>query len=333
MNQPLARRSVLAGMAAVAAASVVSACGSRSGATTEGVSLKVGNLVGACMSPLFLAHATGLFAKQGINVELTYFGNAGDNLSSLVTDTTGVVHNPFSNTMVAKEKGEDLVIVAGSGSYGLEIIARKGIGVETLSDLAAKKGTGLRVATARVNTQELTLFHVLKSQGLSYQDFDMRFFTDNLALGQALVSKDIDVATVVQPYAAQVVREAGATYLGSNEQAWGEHAPDCVVTMKRERVEQDGPFVERYLTALTQGEDAYKADPVKSAEILDKGKYFKVTGQALSEGLQRTPPLVRLDSAAVTAMEKGVGDMRDLQYIKNTSASDVLQLALLKKVG
>ena len=94
-----------------------------------------------------------------------------------------------------------------------------------------------------------------KSKGLSYEDFDMIFFNDLLAMGQALINGDVDVSSVVQPYAALVVAEADGAYLGNNETAWGIEAPDCVVTMKQQMVEQKPDIVERYLTAILQADD------------------------------------------------------------------------------
>ncbi len=282
------------------------------------------------MSSLFLAHGMGLFAQEGLEVQLNYFGNAGDNLSSLVSGSTEVIHNPFSNTFVGREKGEALVIVAGSGKLGLEVVARGGSGIKTLDDLAARKGQGVKVGTARVNTQELTLFHLLKSKGLSYSDFEMVYFTDNLALGQALINNDVDVATVVQPYAAQVVLQANGVYLGTNETAWGPEAPDCMVTVKESVLDARPDWMTRYLRALLAAEDSFNSDASAAVKVLADGKYFKVEGKVLNDGLRRQPPQVRLPPAALSALDKGLGDMRELGYLKAVTSSQTIKLSMLE---
>ncbi|MGH9278034.1 MAG: ABC transporter substrate-binding protein, partial [Acidimicrobiales bacterium] len=184
-----------------------------------------------------------------------------------------------------------------------------------------------------VNTQELTLFHLLKEKGLSYDDFKMVFFTDNLALGQALINNDIDVATVVQPYAAQVVAQADGAYLGNNQTAWGAEAPDCMVTVKESVLAAQPEWLPRYLSALLAAEDAFASDPAAAIAVLGHGKYFKVEGKPLEDGLRRQPPQVRLPGPALAALEKGVGDMRDLGYVKSLKGSDVLNLSLLGSVS
>lgn len=344
----ISRRTFLGGLTALAAgAAVTSACGSNrsntnakepaGGATGGGsggpATLNAGHLVGGCMAPLFLADAKGLFAEQNLTVKLSFFGNPGDNLSSLVAGANDVVHNPFSNTFVGKEKGEDLVIVSGSGKAGLELVARAGSGVATLDDLAAKKRTGLKLGTLRVDTLELTVFHLLQSKGLTYEDFQMVFFNDLLAMGQALINKDVDVCTVVQPYAALVVQEAKGSYLGNNETAWGTDAPDCVVTMKRSLLDKKPDVVERYLKAILAANDLMDRDFEGATATLAKGRYFKVEGDALGAGLKRQPPQVRLSKAALAALDKGVEDMRALGYVKKVKSSDLIDLSILSKVA
>lgn len=349
MSSHLSRRHFIgAGAASLASALVFGGCGEDGASPAQGTGsasagasagnqettkVRVGNLVGACMSPLFLAHGMGLFAEEGLKVELTFFGNAGDNLSSLVTGATQVIHNPFSNTFVARDVGEDLVIIAGSGKFGLEVVARGGSGITSLADLVARRGTGVRVGTARVNTQELTLFHLLKKNGLSYSDVEMVFFTDNLALGESLINGDIEVATVVQPYAARVVAEADATYLGNNETAWGPEAPDCVVTAPVSLVEEAPAWLPRYLRALVAAEDAFADDTSAAIDVLARGQYYKVDGEALVEGVKRQPPLVRLSEPAIAAMAIGVEDMVELGYVKSVELASGLDLDLLESVA
>ena len=335
----VSRRAFLGGSAAAAAALVLAGCGrndasaparSADGSVTK---INTGNLVGGCMSSLFLAHGMGYFGQQGLEVNLNTFGNAGDNLSSLVSGATQVIHNPFSNTFVGREKGEPLVIIAGSGKLGLEVVARGGSGIRTLDDLAARKGKGVKVGTARVNTQELTLFHLLKSKGLSYSDFEMVYFTDNLALGQALINNDVDVATVVQPYAAQVVTQANGVYLGTNETAWGPEAPDCMVTVKESVLDARPDWLVRYLRALLAAEDSFSSDPAAAVKVLADGKYFKVEGKALEEGVRRQPPQVRLPGPALAALEVGLGDMRELGYLKSVKSSQTINLSMLESLS
>src|SRR5687767_6677367 len=76
--------------------------------------INVGHLVGICMSPLFYAQATGLFAAEGLKVEMKFMPNPGDALTALTGGVMQVVHIPFTNIIVAANNGAPVRIVGGS---------------------------------------------------------------------------------------------------------------------------------------------------------------------------------------------------------------------------
>src|SRR5882757_2568000 len=86
--------------------------------------IQVGHLVGICMSPLFYAHATGLFAAEGLKVELKFMPNPGDALTALTGGAQHIVHIPFTNTIVAANNGAPVRIIGGSGAGGIFLIAQ-----------------------------------------------------------------------------------------------------------------------------------------------------------------------------------------------------------------
>src|SRR5207302_10750171 len=81
--------------------------------------IQVGHLVGICMSPLFYAHATGLFQQEGLKVELRFMPNPGDALTALTGGAQHILHLAFTNSIVAGNNGAPVRIVGGSGAGGL----------------------------------------------------------------------------------------------------------------------------------------------------------------------------------------------------------------------
>src|SRR5215207_10689378 len=94
--------------------------------------INVGHLVGICMSPLFYAHATGLFQAEGLKVDLKFMPNPGDALTALTAGQQHIVHIPFTNTIVAANNGAPVRIIAGSGAGGLFLIAQPATGVRSM---------------------------------------------------------------------------------------------------------------------------------------------------------------------------------------------------------
>jgi ABC-type nitrate/sulfonate/bicarbonate transport system substrate-binding protein len=128
--------------------------------------INVGHLVGICMSPLFYAQATGLFAAEGLKVEMKFMPNPGDALTALTGGVMQIVHIPFTNIIVAANNGAPVRIIAAAARR--PVPDRQGSsGIKSMKDLAAKKGTGLKIGAMRLNTFELMAYRALATAGSS----------------------------------------------------------------------------------------------------------------------------------------------------------------------
>lgn len=291
--------------------------------------INVGHLVGICMSPLFFAHAQGYFKDEGLNVQLKFMPNPGDAITTLVSNTMDIIHNPFTNAFVAAGQGAPIRIIAGSGAGGLFIIAQKETGIRSMADLAAAKGKGLKVGTMRFNTFELTLYRSLQQHGLSYSDYNVVWFNDTLSMASAFEAKAVDVVTHVEPFATRLVDKLGGAALASNLDVWGPHGPDCVTKTSTRFLERHPTAIRRYLKALLRADAAIKADMPKAVEVLDAGKYYRVDRDTLKAALPRQPPQVDITRGGDKGMEIAVADMVHLGYLK--SAPQIIDTTLLKQ--
>ena len=150
------RREFLKSTAAVAGTASLGVSKFAAAQTPEVIS--VGHLVGICMSPLFYAQATGLFAAEGLKVDMKFMPNPGDALTALTGGVMQVVHIPFTNIIVAANNGAPVRIIGGSGAGGLFLIAQGSSGIKSMKDLAAQKGKGLKIGAMRLNTFELMAY-------------------------------------------------------------------------------------------------------------------------------------------------------------------------------
>jgi len=294
-------------------AAILSACGSES--TLTGAStLRVGHLPAGCIQHLLLAQINGLFKKEGLNVVLTQFDGPPPNLQALVAGSIDVSHNPWTTVIAAYNDGQkDLRIVGGSGKGGIELVARQG-SVKTVAELASAADKGLKVGTLRLDTLELVTYGTLRDAGRSYSQYKMTFFPSMVGMGEALIHKSVDVASLAQPYGATVVSSAGGTYLNDSNQVWGPEASDCVVNVKSGFLEKNQSKLETYLHVLDQAARLRDADFEKALSQLQP--IYAVPQNILSEGLKRQTPQPVLDSEALAGLHKGVGYLIDLGYLK-----------------
>lgn len=325
------RRQFLRNTAAVAgAASLGSTAAVRAQSSALPDVIRVGHLVGICMSPLFYGHATGMFKEAGLNVELKFMPNPGDGLAALVSGATHIAHLPFTNTVVAAHNGAPVRTIAGSGAGGIFLIARKESGLRTMADLKAAAGKGLKVGTMRLNTFELTAYRAMVNAGVSYSDFNMVWFNDVLSMAAAFEARAVDVVTHVEPFATKLVDQLGGVPLASNLETWGRDGPDCVTNTRQDFIATQPEAVRRYLRVLLRADRAIKANMARAVDVLDAGKYYRVDKATLAASLPRQLPQVDLTRGGDKGMEIAIADMRTLGYLKNTP--EVMDLRLLREV-
>ncbi len=322
------RRQFLETTAAVAATGLGAATAVQAQATTPEV-IRIGHLVGICMSPLFYGHATGMFKAEGLNVDLKFVPNPGDGLAALVSGAIHIAHLPFTNVVVASHNGAPVRTIAGSGAGGIFLIAQAGSGVRSMADLQKAKGKGLKIGAMRLNTFEMMAYRALANNGMSYNDFNMVWFNDTLSMAAAFEAKAVDVVTHVEPFATNLVDKMGGIPIASNLETWGKDGPDCVTNARQDFIASYPDATRRYLRVLLKADRAIRADMPAAVEVLDKGKYYRVDKATLAASLPRQLPQVDLTQGGDKGMEVAIKDMLTLGYLKKTP--EVLDLRLLRE--
>ena len=294
-------------------ASLAAGCGGDGGSGTR-TTLRVSHLPAGCIQHLLLAQKRGMFEKEGLDVQLTSFNGPGENIQSFVAGSQDLMHNPWTNTIVAYARGQkDLRIVGGSGKGGIELVARAG-SVKSVDELANAAGSGLRVGTLRLDTLELVTYGTMKKAGVKYDDYKMTFFPSMVGMGEALIKEQVDVASLAQPYGAGVVDEAGGTYLADSNDAWGPEASDCVVTVKAGFLEENESALQTYFEVLKEAARERDEDYEKAIEELVP--VYGVERDILASGLSRQVPQPVLDDTGLQSLHNGVGYLMELGYLK-----------------
>jgi NitT/TauT family transport system substrate-binding protein len=292
--------------------------------------VNVGHLVGICMSPLFYAKAQDYFKPEGLDVQMKFMPNPGDALTALNSGAMDIIHNPFTNAFVAAGQGAPVRIIAGSGAGGLFLIAQKETGIKSMTDLAAQKGKGLKIGTVRFNTFELTLYRALVKAGVGYSDYNIVWFNDTLSLAAAFESKNLELATHVEPFATRLVDQLGGVPIASSLDAWGPHGPDCVTNTTARYLESKPETIKKYLKAILRADAAIKADLPKAVDVLDAAKFYRVNKEVLTAALPRQMPQVDITKGGAKGMEIAVADMVALGYLK--SPPQIVDTKLLEQV-
>jgi ABC-type nitrate/sulfonate/bicarbonate transport system substrate-binding protein len=287
------------------------------------------------MAPLFLAKEAGFFKDEGLDVETVFFSNPGDNNVALAGGSLQFSTNPFTLPYLANNSGVPMRIISSAGGLGvMQVIIQGSFNVSSMTDLAAyvaeKKHKKLKVGTLKGDTLDMILYKSFRDKGMTYNDFDMVWFNDLLAMVQSFQSKQIDILSFIQPYTTDLVVNHGAKLLTDNSAVWGEGTPNCTVDVMDDFLQKYPVTVKAYLRALRRGYQLEIDDPDRAVSLLTKGSYFKVGPDVLLYAFKNQPKKVVLDPN-VPGMMMAITDMVSQGYIKQPG-SDIVRTALLDEV-
>ena len=281
--------------------------------------IKVGHLVALDMAPLFIAKEAGFFKEEGLDVETVFFSNPGDNNAALAGGSIQFSTNPFTLPFFGENSGIPMRIISSAGGSGvIQVIIQKQYNVKGMDSLAAwvknNKGKKLKVASLKGDTLDMILFRSFKKVGLTYDDFEMVWFNDLLAMVQAFETKQVDILSHIQPYTTRMQVEMGAQLLTDNNETWGDGTPNCTVNVMEGFINQYPKTVEAYLKAIYKGFEMIVNDPEKATELVVKGNYYRVSPEVLLSAFKNQKKVQLMPNKEGVMM--AIHDMVKQNYIK-----------------
>jgi NitT/TauT family transport system substrate-binding protein len=161
-------------------------------------SLKVGYLPVTGQAKFFVAQEYGLFAKEGLDVELIEFQNSADGLAALRGGKLDLGAFGTTAPLVHIAKGADLRIIGG-------IMGEDAAIVTTVANAGLVKGVkdlkGRKVATVRLATGDAVLRGALEQAGLDWR-------------------RDLEIFELKSPPAVMEAVKSGQVFAGV---IWGPH--------------------------------------------------------------------------------------------------------------
>lgn len=297
--------------------------------------IKAAHLVALDMAPLFVAKEAGYFKDEGMDLETVFFPNPGDNNAALLGGSIQFSTNPFTLPYLAQNSGVPIKIISSAGGLGImQVVIQGNFGVESLDQLAKwvkdNPGKKLKVGTLQGDTLDMICYRAFKKVGLTYDDFEMVWSNDLLAMVQAFETKQVDILSHIKPYTTNLVVKFDAKVLTDNEEIWGEGTPNCTVDVMEDFASKYPETVKGYLRAIRRGFDLVVNDPEKAVELLTKGDYFKVDKEVLLYALKNQPKKVVL-RPNVDGVNTCINDMVTMGYIKKPK-NEVMMLQFLDEI-
>lgn len=239
--------------------------------------LKVGYLPATGHAKFFVAKEQGLFAKEGLDVELVEFQNSADGLNAIIAGKLDTGAFGTTGPIAHLSKGTKLKIIGGvmGGDAALVASAANAGKIKGIADLKGKK-----VATVRMASGDAVLRGALKDKGLNWKT-DLQIFElkNPSAVVEAVKSGQVDVGLVWGPHDLRAEDQGLKVVIHSTDLQRGHPCCRLVIT---EASAKNPATWEKFLRAMLKAERFAAENKKETIESI--AKYVKLDQQLLWRG-------------------------------------------------
>lgn len=240
-------------------------------------SLKVGYLPVTGHGKFFVAKEQGIFAQEGLDVELIEFQNSADGLNAVVAGKLDVGAFGTTAPVAHLSKGANLKIVGGimGGDAAVITTAANASKVGKVADLKGKK-----IATVRMASGDAVLRGALKEAGINWKS-DVQIFElkNPPAVIEAVKSGQVDAGVVWGPHDLRAEDQGLKVVIHSTDLQPGH--PCCRLVVTDASLKNPATW-EKFLRAILKAEKYAAENKKETIEAI--AKYVKIDRQLLWRG-------------------------------------------------
>jgi len=320
------RSSHLLGIAIVAAAAITTTK-ILTGLPPEKHSIRVVNCIGYCNMPLFIAASDSANekSKSALKIETVFVANPADHPAALNAPNGPVAAvTPFTTALIAFANGADIRIISGSGANGLALVGQSSFaGPVSLADQV--------IGTVSGDTLEQIAYTYVQKHPELRGRVKFRYFSDPIALIQALKNKEVAAITHVEPFVTRLVESDGMKLIARGEEVWGRTHPDCVLITTASAIRTRREDLKELISLLLDAEKKINSDMKAAVETVAEPVYQMKATDLLTAVKAQFPKIDIRDSEAFM-MERSAA-LRDLGHIKSSPTASIFDFSMLKEVA
>jgi len=239
--------------------------------------LKVGYLPVTGHGKFFVAKEQGLFAKEGLDVELIEFQNSADGLNAIVAGKLDIGAFGTTAPVAHISKGAKIKIIGGimGGDAALIATAANASKIADVGDLRGKK-----IATVRMASGDAVLRGALKDKGINWKT-DVQIFElkNPPAVIEAVKSGQVDAGLVWGPHDLRAEDQGLKVVIHSTDLQPGH--PCCRLVVTEASLKNQGTW-EKFVRAILKAEKFAAENKKETIESI--AKYVKIDQQLLWRG-------------------------------------------------
>jgi NitT/TauT family transport system substrate-binding protein len=267
----------------------------------------------------YMARAAGLYAAQGLNVDIINMSGGSKGAAELQAGRIDVMHVGLSSVIRVNQSGGDLRVI-GSLSNTIRFTFFSAPGVKTAADL---KGGVVGVSTLG-SESDSTVTLALQKLGLTRDDVTIKEFGGGSRRLAALKSGEIKATALNEPTASQARAEHANVLV--------DLVPDRIpwlfsgIVVRHADIGARRDLLLRFLKASIEGNYVALTDPKRAKQVLAKELKIssaKILGITYDDFKQQSPPNLEPSAAAASNVLKQfpnvsqkVGDYVDTSLIE-----------------
>ena len=238
--------------------------------------IRFGLLRGVCQSPAYTAFHRGLFAAEGLDVELHIAPTAWMVPEQLLSGDRHFAVIPWTR-IAAAERGEaPMKLLCGSGLEEAVMVIRAGLDPLNVRSIGIPREGGMKDLTAMALVDSLGWSHVER----------LRFPSGDGAI-IAFFGQGVDAASMVEPYATMMEAMGLGTAIRRTGDIWP-GAPGCSLAASAAFIEREPDVVQRVVRAYVRAIAHVRQDPDDAAACA--APYIGVKAEFIAQGLRVNPP-------------------------------------------
>jgi NitT/TauT family transport system substrate-binding protein len=258
-----------------------------------------------------VAKEEGLFANNGLDVQLSQFPNSADGYTALLAGKLDVIAMGSTAPAVYISKGSNLTEFGGLMGEGTASVTLPR-NADKYKNISGWKGT--TIATVRMSTGDVVYRSAMLDAGLNLStDVTIQELKTPQDVMDAVKSGKADIGIVWLPY-QQVAGTQGLAVINYGDEFYAGH-PCCRFTVTNTTLENDRSTYVRFEKALIEAYHFVKTNPNQT--VADVKKYAQFNDSVIYDSIYSGHFMYSPDPNK-KAIEEWWADMNKVGYINST---------------
>ncbi|MDD2666503.1 MAG: ABC transporter substrate-binding protein [Methanocellales archaeon] len=286
------------------------------------MSIKIGLIRGICQMPGYVAYEKGFFKDQGLDISCSVDPTAWILADKLISGEISFGIVPWTRVVSARDKGDNLIVIAGSGYEETATVVRRDANINSLSELKGKRIS----LPVEGGMKDLTSQALFKKYGITPKNTEILRLPSGDAAILAMLSGRVDATTNVEPYATMAV-ELGIGKIIARGKDILPKVPGCSLTTTDHFLRDHPDIVLKFIKAILKAEEFCHEEQEEAAKI--SSKYIGISSEIVREALRYNQPHTDI-TGSIEVMTGIVRLMKELGYIESIS-KEFYDFELLKE--